>query len=154
MTCYPKSPHILFCTVPSWLGELDKINHVRVFLVSHVTKLLPGIRSVHVCCLCVLWTEPWVWVMSILTCLTFTNNMPSMLSHFQTKCISSSKHETQTLFWFYGQKSLIVCLSMVRDWIVWEALSLKIFQFSLSFISDLTMEHEQSICHQTNCEWW
>ena len=120
-------PHILFCTLPLWLWQPDKSSNFWSDLVSHVTKLLPGTRFVHVCCLCVLWTRLWVCVMSILTCHTFTHKMLSMFSHFQTKHSSFSKHETQTLFWFYGQKSLIGHLSMVRVWIVWEALSLIFF---------------------------
>ena len=36
--------------------------------------------------------------MSILSCITYTHKILSMFSYFQTKCISFSKHEVQTLF--------------------------------------------------------
>ena len=66
-----------------------------------------------------------------------------MLSHFQTKGISFSKHETQTfilVLWVEVTHSLpfhslnLNCMG---------AIHLKSFQFSLSFISELTKDSEQ-----------
>ena len=77
-------------------GTGQKAIIVRVFLVPHVTKLLPGSRSVHVC-VCVsfgpdfeLVTPQYWFAMLMLTiCLACS-------SHCQTKRSSSSKHETWT----------------------------------------------------------
>jgi len=108
---HPKTPPHPFLYLNLYLnfttGGTREKAACRSILVSHVTKLLSETRSGPVC-VCVLWIGLRVCVISVLSCLTYTHKMLSMLSHFQTKHISFSKHETQIMFWFYGQKSLIV----------------------------------------------
>ena len=108
---YPKTPHILSCTLTLLTGGTRQKAACQSVLVSHVTKLLPGTRSGHVC-VCVFWTRLRVCVMSVLPCLTYTHKILSMLLDAHTKHICFSKHETQILFLFYGQKSLIVYLKI------------------------------------------
>ena len=79
------------------LGEPDKKqSFVRVFLVPHVTKLLPGTRSVHVC-VCVSFgpdselVTPQYWFATLMLTICY-----ACFPHCQTKRSSSSKHETWT----------------------------------------------------------
>ena len=132
-------------------GTGQKAIIVRVFLVPHVTKLLPGSRSVHVC-VCVSFgpdfelVTPQYWFATLMLTICLACS-----SHCQTKRSSSSKHDLELLFWFCGQKTLLVHLSTAKSWIKWEAVE-KLLQFFSMLRIQLWPWILQTLCHRS-CLW-
>ena len=141
MTLCPPS-HNLFCTASLQdLGEPDKkANMSERFLVPHVTKLLPGTRSVHVCvCLSfgpdleLVTLQYWFATLMLTIC-------QACLHTFRQSVLAPVNMKLELLFWFCGQKTLIVRLSTDKSWIGWEALEKLLKNFSHGFYSVVTMD--------------
>ena len=148
-------PYIHFCTLPLWMGELDKKQLLSECFWSHMWPSFSLELGLSMCVVCVSFGPDSEFGSCQYWYVTpFTHKNAKACCHpFRPSILVSVKHETQTLFWFYGQKSLNVCLPWSGTELYGKLWDLKFVNFLSALFSDLTMEQEQLTCHWTNCEW-
>ena len=140
-------------TSKTW-GNRTKSNHLSECFWSHMWPSFSLELGLFMCVsVCPLDRTPSLWHLN--------TDLPRLCSQYATHVFHTVRQSVlapvnmklELLFWFCGQKTLVVRLSTVKSWIVWEAFE-KLLQFFSGLYIQLWPWILQPLCHRSYLWAW